>query len=415
MEHKTKLNGIFEIDTSFENDVWLKTSIRTFAFGHNRNNSNITKDTFDEFKLARKTIGGIPVVAKYNVEKDNLEGHNVILRTNKNDEYELFHDTDALGFTSPTSGFYFEEVNEGTELSPDIKTYVVIEDVYLWKRFDATKKILEWAKDGIPTKVSMEIDNVIGSFSDDGYFRINDFGFSGICALGSDIDPCFSKAEIQLYTANEFKKDLKELMYELTGKELVDKGGQTEMEQVNHEQVEETVETTDEAVVEVGVTETVEETFEQTEEIVDDTVETTETEITEEVVDEVNEEFTTETTEESTETIEPTEDFEAKFNDLTEQYNALLVEVADLKQFKRQTLETELASKFTGKLSDDELKDVFMNSKEKDLADIEKELFALIGKKNFTTVNPTPVTNKVAFSKVIEEEPISPYGDFFKK
>lgn len=409
--NKTEFNGVFEIDKTYENDNWIRTKIRTFAFGKNRNGSDILNSSFSDFNNAKTTIGGIPVVAKYNEEKDNLEGHNAILRTNKDGELEIFHDTNALGFTSPTSTFYLEEVNEGNEISPDYKTYVVVEDVYLWKRFDATKKILEWANNNIPAKVSMEIDNVKGQFDKDGYFQIQDFNFTGICALGSDVEPCFPMAEIQMYSLNDFKKDLKDLLFELTNqsKESDVKGGNTEMEnvetQVETEVIEEVETTVEETQAEENFEQVTEVEAEVTEEAVVETEETVEqadvVEATEEVVEEVVEDI-------------DTTDYKLAYENLNALFEDVKVELEELKQFKRNALETELASKFENQLSDEELKAVFEQSKNSTLEDIEKELFALVGKKNFSMKQQEQTKSKVVLSTK-EEKPKTnnPYGDFF--
>src|SRR6185312_6948773 len=65
-------------------------------------------------------------------------------------------------------------------------------------------------------------------FDNDGYFQIHDFSFTGIAALGTNIEPCFKKAEIQLYTTNEFRNDIKTLMSELNSFSLKE-GGNKEM------------------------------------------------------------------------------------------------------------------------------------------------------------------------------------------
>lgn len=293
---KTKFNGQFEVDETYENNNWLKVKIKTFAFGKNRNGSDILNSSMSDFNNAKTTIGGIPIVAKYNEEKDDLEGHNVILRKNKNDEYEFYHDTNALGFTSPFTKFYFEEINEGTDESPDYKTYVVVEDVYLWKRYDSTKKIMEWFNEGVIPRVSMEIDNVAGQFDNDGYFQISDFDFTAIAALGSDVEPCFPKAEIHTYSVSEFKDDLKQLMSELGFNLSEQKGGNT----VTETQVNET-----EVVEDSVVDETVETTEETTEFENEETTKTTE---------QAEESTETEVTDES-----PTTDFELTANQLRDQ------------------------------------------------------------------------------------------------
>lgn len=419
----------FEIDETYENSQWLKTRIRTFAFSRNRNGSDILNSSLTNFSKAHSSIGAMPVVAKYNGEKDDLEGHNVILREDKNGEYEIFHDTDALGFTSPTATFYLEEVNEGTEAAPDFKTYVVIEDVYLWKRFDATKKIIEWLKDGIFPKVSMEIDQVEGEFDKDGYFQIHDFVFTGIAALGSDVEPCFPKAEIQTYSVNEFRQELKTLMSELNNfsKEEVE-GGNTEMTKENKQENEVTAEAT-EVVKDYEKTEVEFEATETTEndqpEMDKQSEETQVDEITNEETQSDNPDNSTESPEQfeddsSTEDAEenvvetdeaeaksdevgdetPEVDYEAKFNELTQSYEQLKnhyasmqTELSEQQFINRQREEADLKAKFEGKLSDEEFSQVFTDMQEMDLDKVEEKLFALIGKKNFSIESTATKTN----------------------
>lgn len=442
--NSTKLNGYFNVDESYENDNWIKTSIRTFAFGKNRNQSDISETSMtSEFSKAQKTVGGIPIVAKYNDEKDDLEGHNVTLRKNKDGEYEFYHDTTPLGFTSPTSTFYTEEVNEGTEFAPNYKTYITIKDVYLWKRFDATKKILNWQAEGVPAKVSMEIDQVEGQFDSEGYFAINDFIFTAIAALGSDVEPCFSKAEIKLYSVNDFKADLQQLMYELTAQDTVDEqGGNKELEKEKQE-FEETVEATeiqveDEQVVSTEETEVVD-TPETSEEFTEEAqTETTEVDAEEETqeatTDEVKEEFeaevdtteqaedtqvvtTEEVVDETVETEQEVNEFEVKYNELSADFEALKVELEELRTFKRKALETELSNQFEGQLTGDEIAQVFTESKGKSLEEVKKDLFALVGMKSASTFSATTPTTKIAVqvNKDIKNEVNEPYGGLFEK
>lgn len=323
MEDKSlnKLNGVFEVDETYESNNWLRVNIRTYAFGKNRNGSDILNSSLSDFSKAKSTIGAVPIVARYNDATDDLEGHNVILRKNKDDEYEIYHDTDALGFTSPTTSFHIEEANEGTEENPDYKTYVVIEDVYLWKRFDATKKIIQWISEGISPKVSMEIDQVEGQFDKEGYFQIHDFEFTGIAALGSDVEPCFPRAEIQLYTVNEFREELKELMSELNY-HATQEGG-TGME--DKTKVEE-VKSTQETELETEFTETkVDDVATQETEKVEENFELEKTDAEADVETEVKDtqEFEKQDEEKEEETL-PAQEFALTANQLRDQLRAEL-------------------------------------------------------------------------------------------
>lgn len=429
---KNTFNSVFEIDETYENNSWLRVKIRTFAFGKNRNGSDILDSSLTNFTKARNSVGAVPIVAKYNGESDNLEGHNVTLRKNKDDEYEIFHDTDALGFTSPTANFYLEEVNEGTEAQPDYKTYVVIEDVYLWKRFDATKRIIEWFAEGTIPSVSMEIDEVEGQFDSDGYFQIQDFSFIGIAALGTDVEPCFKKAEIQMYTANEFRSDLKTLMSELNSYSE-NKGGNENMakeqkEKVvsDYEKVEQPTSTLDMFTAE-EFAEAIEMNIAFDTNINSDnsTIDSDDTNL----IDETKVETTTEdaeSTENNSEDVpddsskveEDTTDFEVKFNELSTEYTSLQsehetlkTELAELQAYKRQTEESEIKAKFEGKLSNEEFAQVFTEMKDSELDKVEEKLFALIGKKNFSIQSLTSTnSNKVTIVSPTKET-YKPYGD----
>lgn len=377
-----------------------------------------------------------------------MEGHNVTLRKNKEDEIELYHDTTAFGFSSPNSTFYLEDVNEGTEDSPKYRTYVVIEDVYLWKRFDATKKIIEWNKEGIPARVSVELDQVSGKFDNDGYFKIEDYNLSGICVLGSDVEPCFNKAEIQMFTADEFKAELKTLMFELGSsseqggenmtKEKVEKDYEkTVVEQVEEVEVDEL--TDNEKVDETTDTTTETDTADSTEDQVVEEVETTPEAQPESASDnpedsnDAPETFEDEsTTEQSEEDVEKTDeadevevtdveevvDYESKFNELSTQHTSLQSEfttlqsqLTELQSYKRKREEEDIQAKFEGKLTEEEFAQVFSEMKDADLSKVEEKLFALIGKKAYSaySVDVTKNTNKIVIPSKKDDE-YNPYG-----
>lgn len=227
------LNGNFESFGEISNSTFIKTRLKVFALGRNFNGSNILKEGF---KKAENSLRLIPIVAKYTTDSDvylnegDLTGHNVELSTDKNGEVMLKYDTYPIGVISNTSNFTIEEVNEGTDEEPIIKEYIVADEVYLWKRYEATQKIQEWLGQGIMPKVSMEIGSVSGYVGEDNYFHIEDYEFEAVCVLGSDTTPCFPRAEITSYTRNEFKDELKELVFELN-KTLSDepKGGNNQM------------------------------------------------------------------------------------------------------------------------------------------------------------------------------------------
>lgn len=203
------------------NSSFLRTKIKVFAFGKNRNNSNITPSAFESEKT-KNSIYNIPVVAKFSEGTDkygnegDLEGHNSYLTTDKSGNLAIKQDTYPIGVVSSDANISFEEVNEGTPDNPNIKTYVVVDKVYLWKRYDAVEKIQEWLNQGISPKVSMEISNIDGNYSKESdCFMINSFEFEAIAALGSEIEPCFPMAQIETYTQQTFEDSFYQMIKEL--------------------------------------------------------------------------------------------------------------------------------------------------------------------------------------------------------
>jgi hypothetical protein len=199
------------------NENFMRVSIRVFAFGKNNNMSNITQSAFE---IAKPSIYNIPIVAKYNEDAvdtygndGDLEGHNTVLRKNSDGSWNIYQDTFPLGFLPSDAEITFEDVNEGTDEKPDIKTYVVAKGCLLWMRYDASKKIKEWLDNGIEPQVSMEIENVEGKFVDN-VFKIDSFAFSAVAALGSSVQACFPKSQIQQYEEFDFQKAYKEMLKE---------------------------------------------------------------------------------------------------------------------------------------------------------------------------------------------------------
>lgn len=483
----------FEIDESYENENWIRVSIRTFAFGENRNGSNILSSSLTNSSKAQKSLGAIPIVAKYNDEVDDLEGHNTMMREKRDGNgYEMYHDTDALGFTSPVATFRLEEVDEGTSTYPIKKTYVVIEDVYLWKRFDATKRILSWNKEGISTRVSMEIDQVEGHFDSEGYFQIDDFVFTGIAALGTDVEPCFPRAEIQMYTAGEFKRDVKSLMSELnytllneggdimskenkeneeievkkedvseledaeklnifeddgddsdgddddsgddteTDPEDGDGNGETEPEpepepepEVDSSELEDLVGSSDynsddytedsysaysDALAQAN---SVLGNADATQEDVNNAIQALQNAVNGlEVKPEEKKSKDSDDNTSGSVTVVKRKEFEKEmeevkkdFADLSTAYSLLKEELNELKSYKRSREEQDLQNKFNTQVSKEEFATLFESMKDSSVEDIEKEVFAIIGKKNFSINNnkTEDVSSKISISSDIQD------------
>ncbi|RKJ73020.1 hypothetical protein D7X33_20945, partial [Butyricicoccus sp. 1XD8-22] len=87
-------------------------------------------------------------------------------------------------------------------------------------------------------------------------------------------------------------------------------------------------------------------------------------------------------------------------------------ELTELKSYKRQREEQDLASKFADKLSENEIKEVFEATKDSSLDVVEEKLLATFGKKNFSLAEEKPSSKvKLNINKTVEQE--NPYKDFF--
>ena len=217
VDNRIALKGYFEGIEDY-NESFKKVKIKVHALGKNKNYSNILPSAFEK---AKESIYNIPIVAKYNSGKDkyglngDLESHNTILEADRNGNLIIKQDTYPIGVVSSNANITFEDINEGSEENPDIKRYIVVDNVFLWKRYDATQKIEEWLENGIVPHVSMEIGSIVGDMDSDGYFTIIDYKYEAICALGSEIEPCFPMAQIENYNKQSFSEQFYEMINEL--------------------------------------------------------------------------------------------------------------------------------------------------------------------------------------------------------
>ena len=223
---KNKLSFDVEIDEIEDyNPTFKKCSMRVFAFGKNRNMSNITKESF--INEAKNTLFYIPIVSMFNpseVDKygnsGDLEDHNVKLKKNSDGVPILQYDTYPVGTIPADCNISYEEVDEG---DGNIATYVKLDKVLLWKRYEAVQKVEEWFSQGVNPKISMEI------YVNDGYFdeetesyKINSWHFEAVCILGSYVEPAFPEAELIEFNSVDFNKLYMEMLTEIKNmKEVV--------------------------------------------------------------------------------------------------------------------------------------------------------------------------------------------------
>ena len=403
------LQGMFfESENQDSNSTFYEVAIRVHGLGKNANGSDITNSAYEN---AVSTIKGIPIVAKFTEEVDSygndgdLTAHNqMIVKDNRTGGYVVKYDTVPLGFVHPEANITTEDVEES---DGRIRTYIKADKVILWKRYEATQKIIEWLDSGIVPKVSMEIGNVNGQVSD-GYFQIDSFEYESICALGSDVMPCFDKADIMQFESKDFNKLYQEMIneYEKGGEEIVS-------EVKDKSQVEE--------VIETEINESVAEETPVIEDEAKEVIE--ENKIVEENFKEEPQEITKEDN--------SLKELEEKFESLSKEFEELKKINSELMEYKLNKEKEELRNEVDAKANEFEFKeDEIKELKEQaynaeiSVADFEKELFALMGrkaleaKKEFSLQNTKEEKAKVKVSSSGEEAKVDElskkYGKYAK-
>lgn len=398
--------------------------------GRNRNYSDIGRQKIID---AIPSIKNIPVVGRYDVDKDDFGSHDVKV-VNKKDGIDIVNATIPFGVVPESANQWFE-----TRIVDGEEKECFFTDVVLWKRQHGYEHI---AKAGTISE-SMEIDVSEYMIDQDGYCIIDKFQFEALCLLGESVEPCFENACVQMYSneiVSDFKLQFSEMLREF--KELnqssttvtdvtmevdIDKnnGGSTMAEEIKNEVVDEVTETV--------VEETLEETVKNTvEDVAEEVVEETTDETTEEIVDETFEENkedtpTEEVVEETTEETvveESNEDYSVLYSELKEKYDALENEVVSLREYKqtkeseeRKCAEDALFADYEETIGEtEEFKSLKEKASEFSLDALKKECLCIVGMYSMT--NKTKETNKsdsLKFSLEPETSEDEPYGGLMKK
>ena len=198
MAYSSSLSSLCEINSSFDTGV-----LRIAYTGANRNGSFISKETFER---CIETLYNCPIVCHYNRETDSIGGHDMELVSGEDGSMRLVNKTIPIGVIPESSNYFWSVVEEedGTEHE------YLCADVLIWKRQEAYKKIKE---DGI-TAHSMELTVKDGEM-DGGLFVIKDFEFTAFCLLGDEHEPCFESSALGLFSYDEMKKQMADMMSDL--------------------------------------------------------------------------------------------------------------------------------------------------------------------------------------------------------
>ena len=396
--------------------------------GRNRNYSDISKDVFLN---ALPSIKNIPIVARYDDDKDDFGGHDIRIIETENG-ISIANATVPFGVVSESANQWFEELT----LPNGEKKECLFTDVILWKRQYGYEHIVKAEK----ISQSMEINVSSYIIDSDGYCVVEKMEFEALTLLGENVDPCFENANLQLYSKDylsEFKQQYSNMLQEFkllsqSSENEVDinnssKGG-TEMEDnkdiVVEEATEEIVEEVVEAITEEPVVETVEvdETTEETQiESVDEVVEETieDNIIQEEIVEETNTDFSQELKDLQSQY----DNLLKEFNEYKENYSTSKDDVDELITYKNKKMEEErsasetcLFDKFEERIGNTtEFSELKANARNYSLTELEKECIYIVGL-HTEYAKETKKQENLKFSVEKDtDETKEVYGDLFKK
>ena len=428
---------IFSQDIEKINPFFSKVKIYVLYEGFNRNGSYLSRNAIEK---AIPTLYNIPIVGEYLVEEQNFGGHGAKVVKNEQGEFQMVLSTRPYGVVPESAKVYWETVDEENGTQRD---YLVVDGAFLWT---ARYPELQTIHDEGHYNQSMEIEMINANYSlveGQEVLDVKDFVFTAFCLLGIDkdsdmfghVEPAFESSKVVAYSLDKesFTSQFNQMIEEL--KFTLQEGG-TNMEDTQAQFVEgaqdelkkrledgspvatTVVEETEGDTPETDVVEEVQEAVSQATEVPTEVTEgepeptTPETETpTENGTDAVTEGATTDGGEAGTFSIS-----EDEFNTLKANFEALNTEITELREYKRSRELNDLKDKFSTQISEQEVNALFEVNKETSIEKLELEIYALIGKKNFSLdLDSKKQTNKVSVvSPKTDEAQHSPYGDIFK-
>ena len=425
----TQIPVIFQNVEKYEKEDkrFLKVKIWLMHTGVNLNGSSFSKEVVER---SIPSLANTPILAfleENSSGEQDFSDHRIVLHRNEEGDFNFKYLGSAIGVIPENNNAHWEKrvTDSGEE-----KEYLVV-DGLMWTKWGEPTDIM--SRKGI-TSQSMELaDNYTGTFDDDGVFHFETFDFFGACLLGDDVLPAMqsSTVELQFSKGNNLQQTIENKLNEFYT--LFSQQGGTGMEDnlTNVEQ-ETTEEITDAPVFENeheeiikndSDTEEIEKDEQSIEEATEEAPESSDEEQSEddavkEETEEAVEQRDVEAINEDGTELRDTEtvDYEAKYKDLETEFTTLQAQYEELVSYKRQREENDIRAKFGDKISEDEFKEVFESMKDTNIQDVEDKLFAIYGKKNFSTASTNNSINKIRVvqPKAENNAPL-PYGGLFEK
>lgn len=429
-----------------KNSSFHEAIVTIMASGENDNGTYFTRSSIEK---ALWSIKNIPLVGLFKEEENNFGGHEPVYEV-RDGVMDMHFNTTPFGIIHESAKQWFEMIDEN-----GVRKEYLVSECLLWKRQRGYELLKEKGK----FSVSMEIEVTDGVFNDDTQlYEINDYIFTAVAILGEGVQPCFSSANVKLFSKdleyNNMMADVKQFSKELlefqkegeTMEETTQVVDASEVSEVSENPVVEVSESSE--VSEVSVTEEYQAEEESVEETTEEVVEATEEQTfaaedsQEQPAEEEQPEVTVEellqqavnatTTDEILDIFDQvlsvvglgeidirtmfSKESDAK-RELEEQLLATVTEFEKMKTEYERLVEFEKSilteqkkvevENLLNKFSTLEGFEGFEELKEKafeiELSDLEQQLFALLGKKSFSLIKQDKVVEEpmtVVFEKV---------------
>lgn len=220
------------------NDMISECQIKVFYLGQNRNGSYITREVAIEIA---NSLPGVPIVAAYNKDKEDFGDHGQVI-TIEDGEVKVSCKTVPYGFVAPNAEVWFQKYIDTDPFGNFVEREYLVTTGYLWTgQYPEIQKAID---EGLPQSMELDGDSMDGRWATDNesgvdFFIINDAKITKLCALGSDVEPCFEGASITsldqysttpnfVFTLLEMRKELDTLYSEKGGFAMTKKTPATE-------------------------------------------------------------------------------------------------------------------------------------------------------------------------------------------
>ena len=178
---------------NIDDSRFSKVKIWLMHLGENLNGSVFTKGAVEQ---SIHTLANTPIMGYFNSNSNDFEGHEIDLIEDENG-LRLKNKTVPYGVIPEFNNAQFEDrvADDGVT-----RTYLTVEGL-LWNKWEDAVNVIN-SKGGL-TGQSMEITDFDGTFTNEGLFEFTRFKFDGACLLGDVVEPAMKNSTVEVAFSNK--------------------------------------------------------------------------------------------------------------------------------------------------------------------------------------------------------------------